>query len=124
MTPTRMTSVPAAQRPPDPATAATSVAMDAAEAVLMKSLRVSSLSLLSVISSPLKIVRVPIRGQEGLLALEALAAQAVLEAEDARVALGVDVLEDVAVVHLARARLFPPRRIADVERRELVPTGV
>ncbi len=44
MTPMRITSEPAAQRPPEPATAATSVAMEAAEAVLMKSLRVSPLS--------------------------------------------------------------------------------
>jgi len=49
MTPTRITSEPAAQRPPEPATPATSAAMEAAEAVLMKSLRVSPLSLLSVI---------------------------------------------------------------------------
>jgi hypothetical protein len=37
-------SVPEAHRPPEPETPATSAAMEAAEAVLMKSLRVSPLS--------------------------------------------------------------------------------
>src|SRR5512141_2323611 len=127
MTPMRIVSEPAAKRPPEPERAPVSEAIDATEAVLMKSLRVSSLDL-SFISllllSVSEIIGRAVGLEEGLLAFEPGLAPAVLEAEDAGVALAVDVLEDIAVIHLARARLTPARRIADMERGQLVPAGV
>ena len=60
----------------------------------------------------------------GLLAFGPRLGVAVLHADDALKALLVDVLEDVAVIDFAGARLFAARIVARLQVGDLVPAGI
>src|SRR3954467_14202768 len=71
-----------------------------------------------------EVVRLAIRLDQRELALLSRQRLPVLHPEESRVPAVVDELEHVAVVHLARTRLLPSRRVPRLDVRDLVEAPI
>ena len=75
-------------------------------------------------SPPLKIIAPAVGVDDCPLARLSRLALAVLHAQDALIALLVQVFKDVLVIDLARCGLFPAWIVAEMERDNLIPSHI